>query len=64
MGNCMAGDDGCALIDTLESGGAMREAMEEFGQVLDEKPIRAIIITHSHPDHTGEKTFNVPPKRN
>lgn len=44
------GDDGALLVDTTESLEAAREVAAAFAKVTS-KPVRAIIYTHSHPDH-------------
>lgn len=44
------GDDGVIIIDTTEGTAAAREIKAEFDR-LTTKPVRAIIYTHSHPDH-------------
>ncbi len=44
------GDDGVLIIDTTEGVGAAREIKAEFDRITT-KPVRAIIYTHSHPDH-------------
>jgi alkyl sulfatase BDS1-like metallo-beta-lactamase superfamily hydrolase len=48
----LEGDDGVIIVDvmeTLESGEAVAA---EFRKITD-KPVKAIIYTHSHPDHIG-----------
>jgi alkyl sulfatase BDS1-like metallo-beta-lactamase superfamily hydrolase len=44
------GDDGVIIIDTTEGTDAAREIKAEFDKITT-KPVRAIIYTHSHPDH-------------
>jgi alkyl sulfatase BDS1-like metallo-beta-lactamase superfamily hydrolase len=44
------GDDGVVIIDTTEGMDAAREIKTEFDRITT-KPVRAIIYTHSHPDH-------------
>ena len=44
------GDDGVLIIDTTEGMNAAREIKSEFDRITP-KPVRAIIYTHSHPDH-------------
>ncbi|MEM7532159.1 MAG: alkyl/aryl-sulfatase [Chloroflexota bacterium] len=46
------GETGLIIVDTLESIGAAEELMADFRQVSD-KPVLAIIYTHSHRDHVG-----------
>jgi len=51
------GDDGLLIIDTTEGMGAAREVRAEFDRIST-KPVRAIIYTHSHPDHVrGSRAF-------
>jgi alkyl sulfatase BDS1-like metallo-beta-lactamase superfamily hydrolase len=45
------GDDGLIVVDTLESIEAARAVRAEFDKIST-KPIKAIIYTHFHPDHT------------
>ncbi len=45
------GDDGVVIVDTMESLEAAVPVREAFSGIT-EKPIRAIIYTHYHPDHT------------
>jgi glyoxylase-like metal-dependent hydrolase (beta-lactamase superfamily II) len=47
------GDEGVSLVDTLVRGreGAISENLKEIGRTLDD--VRAILLTHSHMDHTG-----------
>lgn len=48
----IVGDDGVVIVDTgmmLDDAGRI---MTEFGKLSD-KPVKAIILTHSHGDHTG-----------
>ena len=58
LANCILieGEDGCVLIDTLEAYEAAREVKqvfeEQFGLGGKNKPIKAIILTHFHGDHT------------
>lgn len=54
MANCtmVVGRDGVIIIDTLESTSAAREVLRQFRTVTD-KPVKAIIYTHSHRDHIG-----------
>lgn len=44
------GDDGLIIVDTMESMEAAERIAERFRQISD-KPVRAIVYTHSHPDH-------------
>ena len=47
----LEGDDGVVIIDTMESAEAAREVKEAFNAITS-KPVRAIIYTHFHSDHT------------
>ncbi|MGM0450066.1 MAG: alkyl sulfatase dimerization domain-containing protein [Pseudomonadota bacterium] len=44
------GDDGLIIIDTMESMEAAERIHERFRAISD-KPIKAVVYTHSHPDH-------------
>ncbi|HMM42304.1 MAG TPA: alkyl sulfatase dimerization domain-containing protein [Thermomicrobiales bacterium] len=46
------GADGVILIDSLENAEAAREALADLRRFSD-KPVRALIYTHSHPDHSS-----------
>lgn len=46
------GDSGSIIIDTATDMVAARQIIEAFGPRL-RTPVRAIVYTHSHPDHTG-----------
>src|SRR4051812_3598137 len=46
----VVGTDGVLIIDCLETQEAARQALGDLRKVSD-KPIRALIYTHSHPDH-------------
>lgn len=46
------GDAGSVIVDTSTDMVAARQIVEAFGPRL-RRPVRAIIYTHSHPDHTG-----------
>lgn len=48
----IVGNDGVIIIDTLFGPGSAEEAANAFRQYSD-KPVKAIIYTHSHGDHTG-----------
>ena len=51
------GTDGIIIIDTNEDVEKSSESLKEFRKITD-KPIRAVIITHWHPDHwRGIKGF-------
>jgi len=47
----LEGDDGVVIVDTLESAEAAEPVKEAFNK-LSSKPVKAIIYTHYHPDHT------------
>src|SRR5678816_3184025 len=44
------GDGGSIIVDTSTDSTAARTIRTAFGSLLD-LPVRAIIYTHSHPDH-------------
>jgi alkyl sulfatase BDS1-like metallo-beta-lactamase superfamily hydrolase len=46
------GDTGSIVVDTATDPAAARAIRAAFGDLL-RAPVRAIIYTHSHPDHTG-----------
>src|SRR5262245_24442090 len=46
------GDSGSIIVDTSTDAVAARAIRAAFGDLL-RVPVRAIIYTHSHPDHTG-----------
>ncbi len=48
----IVGDDGVVLVDTGMMGEAAEKIAQEFRKITD-KPVKAIIYTHSHGDHTG-----------
>lgn len=48
----IVGDDGVVLVDTGMMGESAQRIAEEFRKITD-KPVKAIIYTHSHGDHTG-----------
>ncbi|MFN0087556.1 MAG: alkyl/aryl-sulfatase [Blastocatellia bacterium] len=53
----IVGRDGVIIVDVMESVEAGREAMAAFRKITD-KPVRAVIYTHNHTDHTvGVKAF-------
>jgi alkyl sulfatase BDS1-like metallo-beta-lactamase superfamily hydrolase len=50
----VVGTDGVLLIDSLENEEAAREALVDLRQASNsDKPVRALIYTHSHPDHSS-----------
>lgn len=51
----IVGNDGVIMIDTLMGPSSAGNALADFRQYSD-KPIKAIIYTHSHGDHTGGAT--------
>ncbi|MHA6833490.1 alkyl sulfatase dimerization domain-containing protein [Ralstonia pseudosolanacearum] len=46
------GDDGSIIIDTSANPVDAKNILEAFGSRL-KQPVKAIIYTHNHPDHTG-----------
>ena len=46
------GEGGSIIVDTTSNAEEARAVKAEFGK-LSTAPVRAIIYTHSHPDHTG-----------
>ncbi|WP_166821856.1 alkyl/aryl-sulfatase [Thalassoroseus pseudoceratinae] len=48
----IVGEDGIVLVDTGMMGKAAQKIAKEFRKITD-KPVKAIIYTHSHGDHTG-----------
>lgn len=46
----LEGTNGVVIVDTMESAEAARPVREAFGKISD-KPVRAIVLTHSHADH-------------
>ncbi len=53
-------EDGLVIIDTSDSEEAAKEILADFRKITD-KPIRYIIYTHFHPDHTqGSPVFYKP----
>ncbi len=48
----IVGDDGIVIIDGLRGVGAAEELMADFRKITD-KPVKALIYTHGHQDHTG-----------
>ncbi|WP_212748938.1 alkyl/aryl-sulfatase [Nocardia cyriacigeorgica] len=47
------GDDGVVVVDTLLSAETGRAALELYREHRGDRPIKAIIYTHSHADHFG-----------
>ncbi len=53
----IVGNDGIIIVDTTESTIAAQAIFAEFRKITD-KPVKAIIYTHNHSDHTmGVKAF-------
>lgn len=53
----LVGDDGIVIIDTTETTKAAENILTEFRKITD-KPVKAIIYTHSHRDHiSGASIF-------
>lgn len=53
----IVGRDGVIIVDTTESLDAAKLIMAEFRKITD-KPVKAVIYTHNHSDHTmGVKAF-------
>jgi alkyl sulfatase BDS1-like metallo-beta-lactamase superfamily hydrolase len=48
----LVGDDGVVIIDTMESAEAAFPVKKAFNKISS-KPVKAIIYTHFHSDHTG-----------
>jgi alkyl sulfatase BDS1-like metallo-beta-lactamase superfamily hydrolase len=50
----VVGTDGVLLIDSLENAEAAREALADLRRVSNnDTPVKALIYTHSHPDHSS-----------
>ena len=51
------GDDGVIIVDTMTTMEEAAEVLAEFRKIT-QKPVKAIIYTHSHPDHVfGAEAF-------
>lgn len=48
----LVGDDGIIIVDTMEDEGTAKAVLVEFRKITD-KPVKALVYTHSHPDHIG-----------
>ncbi|WP_370617719.1 alkyl/aryl-sulfatase [Mumia qirimensis] len=47
------GEDGLVIIDTMTSVEASRQALDLFREHVNDKPVVAVIYTHTHVDHYG-----------
>lgn len=48
-------DDGWWIVDTgMATGNTQQHWQQIFDEHLDGKPIKAVIVTHMHPDHIGQ----------
>lgn len=57
------GDDGAIVVDTLESLESAQAVAAAFAKVSS-KPVKAIVYTHSHPDHVSGAPAFVSPGAN
>ncbi len=48
----LEGDDGVIIVDVMETLESAETVAAEFRKITD-KPVKAFIYTHSHPDHIG-----------
>jgi alkyl sulfatase BDS1-like metallo-beta-lactamase superfamily hydrolase len=48
----LVGDDGIIIVDTMEDEATAKAVLAEFRRITD-KPVKALVYTHSHPDHIG-----------
>ncbi len=48
----LEGDDGVIIVDTMETTQSAEQVLAEFRKITD-KPVKAVVYTHSHPDHIG-----------
>jgi len=48
----LVGDDGIVIVDTMEDEATAQAVLAEFRKITD-KPVKALVYTHSHPDHIG-----------
>ena len=46
------GDTSCVLVDAFETDAYAEDAKKEIAKITD-KPVKTIILTHQHADHTG-----------
>jgi len=53
----IVGNHGIIIVDVMESNEAAKNVLAEFRKITD-KPVKAIVYTHNHSDHTmGVKAF-------
>lgn len=48
----LEGTDGFIVVDTMETVEEARKLSAEFRTIVGAKPLKAIVYTHNHPDHT------------
>jgi alkyl sulfatase BDS1-like metallo-beta-lactamase superfamily hydrolase len=48
----LVGDDGFIVVDTMETVEQAREVDAQFRRIAGGRPLKAILYTHNHPDHT------------
>lgn len=48
----IVGEDGLIIVDTGMDTSSAEQVLDDFREISD-KPIKAVILTHSHGDHTG-----------
>lgn len=48
----LEGPDGLIIVDTTETIAAAEKIYQEFRKISPSKPIKAIMYTHNHADHT------------
>jgi alkyl sulfatase BDS1-like metallo-beta-lactamase superfamily hydrolase len=48
----LVGDDGFVVVDTMETVEDARVVNAEFRRIAGSRPLKAIVYTHNHPDHT------------
>ena len=52
------GDTGLIIVDPLMARETAAAALEVVNETLGERPVSAIIITHTHPDHLATRRYD------